>query len=92
MKEITKERLMHIANDIQAIEMSEMTNAILAVKLEKNITDKVKRTNYINSLKQLIIKKDIKTATGLTIMRSNLSGDVLLKRQAVSIPYIVQKK
>lgn len=51
MKEITKERLMHIANDIQAIEMSEMTNAILAVKLEKNITDKVKRTNYINSLK-----------------------------------------
>ena len=59
MKEITKERLMHIANDIQAIEMSEMTNAILAVKLEKNITDKV-RTNYINSLKQLIIKKDIK--------------------------------
>ena len=60
MKEITKERLIYIANDIQAIEMSEMTNAILAVKLEKNITDKVKRTNYINSLKQLIIKKDIK--------------------------------
>lgn len=60
MKEITKERLIYIANDIQAIEMSEMTNAILAIKLEKNITDKVKRTNYINSLKQLIIKKDIK--------------------------------
>lgn len=60
MKEITKERLIHIANDIQTIEMSEMTNAILAVKLEKNITDKVKRKNYINSLKQLIIKKDIK--------------------------------
>ena len=60
MKVITKERLIYIANDIQAIEMSEMTNAILAIKLEKNITDKVKRTNYINSLKQLIIKKDIK--------------------------------
>ena len=51
MKEITKERLMHIANDIQAIEMSEMTNAILAVKLEKNITEKTRRTNYISSLK-----------------------------------------
>ena len=59
MKEITKERLMHIANDIQAIEMSEMTNAILAVKLEKNITEKTRRTNYISSLKQLIIKKNI---------------------------------
>lgn len=50
---------MHIANDIQAIEMSEMTNAILAVKLEKNITEKTRRTNYISSLKQLIIKKNI---------------------------------
>lgn len=59
MKEITKERLIHIANDIQAIEMSEMTNAILAVKLEKNITEKTRRTNYISSLKQLIIKKNI---------------------------------
>mgnify|MGYP007007445825 CR=1 FL=1 len=59
MKEITKERLMYIANDIQTIEMSEMTNGILAVKLEKNITEKIKRTNYINSLKQLIIKKNI---------------------------------
>lgn len=59
MKEITKERLMHIANDIQTIEMSEMTNAILAVKLEKNITEKTRRTNYISSLKQLIIKKNI---------------------------------
>lgn len=59
MKEITKERLMHIANDIQAIEMSEMTNAILAVKLEKNITEKTRRTNYISSLKRLIIKKNI---------------------------------
>lgn len=59
MKEITKARLIHIANDIQAIEMSEMTNAILAVKLEKNITEKTRRTNYISSLKQLIIKKNI---------------------------------
>lgn len=59
MKEITKERLIHIANDIQTIEMSEMTNAILAVKLEKNITEKTRRTNYISSLKQLIIKKNI---------------------------------
>ena len=59
MKEITKARLIHIANDIQAIEMSEMTNAILAVKLEKNITEKTIRTNYISSLKQLIIKKNI---------------------------------
>lgn len=43
-----------------SLDMGSISNAILAVKLEKNITDKVKRTNYINSLKQLIIKKDIK--------------------------------
>ena len=74
MKEITKERLMHIANDIQTIEMSEMTNAILAVKLEKNITEKTRRTNYISSLKQLIIKKNI-----------NIYFDNLLERGEIKI-------
>lgn len=49
MKEITKERLRYIANDIQTIETHTMTNKTLIIGFE-NI-EKNKMVDYINYLK-----------------------------------------
>lgn len=59
MKKITKERLRYIANDIETIEISKITNEILGIALKRTISRNASNEEYVRFCMQEILKRNI---------------------------------